>query len=216
MSIVTFSRLTPRIITTPTGVVGPLGSGASSRYPNQIDEFVPVPEPVAPATEIGHYHYASDYRLLWGAIVAIQNTLGINPAGNAGTLAGRLYGQGNISEDASSVGYDRFQRGWVTIASNIMTDDPTQVAIDLSTKTFTGVETGYGDGKPIVFARVGQRNDTDAWHTTGPWRLALVDNSDRNNNKFRFAGRNISGGAVGAGDTQNIFMGFIAVNWKMK
>lgn len=181
-----------------------------------IDEFVPVPAPVAPATEIGHYHYAIDYRLLWGAILAVQAELGVQISGNVGTLASRLYGQGNINESASAIGYDRFQRGWVTVTSNIMGTTPTQVAINLSTKSFTGVATGYGDGLPIVFARVGERaTGTQGWHTTGPWRLALIDNTERSSNKFRFAGRTISGGAVGSGDTQQIFLGFIAVNWKM-
>lgn len=215
INLLGYQRLTPRIITFPLGVVGPLGSGSASRYPAIIDEFVPVPEPVAPATLIGHYHTSDDYRLLYGAIIGIQNVLGLNISGNAGTLAARLYGQGNIKESTTKIGFSRFARGWVTVQSNQMGTDPASVAIDLTANDFTGNETGYGKDLPVVFARVGRRDDGTAWHTAGPWRLSLVDNSDRKANKLRFAGRDIAGAAVGGGDTQDIFLQYVALNWKM-
>ena len=219
--MLTYSRLTPIVPRFQLGNVTPADPGDAAgpegeRYPHNIDNFIPIPTPPAGVTEIGHYHIAQDYRLLYAVIIAIQTAIGLSAAGNAGTIAARLYGQGNMKQSIASVGYNRFQRGWVSVIHDSMKNPPAgPPQITLPGVDFDGEITGYGEDQAIVFARVGRVAGGASWLTTESWRLALLDNFGRSGgqNQFTYTSYDLDGVQPNHGGI--LFIQYAAVNWKM-
>lgn len=179
-----------------------------SMYPARLDMFLPV-------NDVGHYHVEADYTLLIGCILAIQAELGLDIAGNAGTLATRLYGHGNIKETGTQVGFDRIKHGWASVAIHQMQAQPPDSSVNFPTITFTGVETAWGDGLPIFFPRIGKLS-AGGWSAagTGPWRAVHIDDEGRQKNNISITARRVDGGATPTVDSTLIDIGWMAINFK--
>lgn len=217
---------TPRIVrpVPPFHAIGgsaPGGAGlVGSVYPVTTDDFVPI----AP---FGHYHVATDYDRLNAAIQNIQAELGLNPAGSSGTIASRLFYRRNnagpkASGTAYGAGWRRLRYGFSVQQTNRFLATLPSAVIDVSPgpvsggPDFSGVDNGWGDGIPLMF--ISPARETNAlgqlWYTTGAFRLALVE-TGLSQLRYTMIGQRRDGADPGSGDTTNVYITFLAINWSL-
>ncbi len=140
-----------------------------SLYPRNLDAFrayvTSFDEMIAP-----------DLVDLVDAVIAIETELGLRPAGEAGTIFGRLFGTGNISE--INPGWRRLKWGMVTANGYAFSRERTAgFAVSWSPPIFEGAETVFGEDIPAAFGALqGPLTTTGpTGRKQAPWRTALND-----------------------------------------
>jgi len=139
----------------------------ASLYPTNLDAFRSY---VSSFDEM----VASDLVDLMDAIVAVQTELGVNPAGDGGTIYGRLFSTGNVSEQTA--GWRRLK--WGRSGANGFDFDRSRLEgykVSWSPAPFAGRDTVFGEDVPAPFGAL-QAPLTTSGPTNRkqvPWRTAL-------------------------------------------
>jgi len=178
-----------------------------SKYPEEYDDFIPI-------TDQGDYHFANDLTILFGAISSIQTELGLEPSGNVGTIAARLYGQGNIKEDASTVGWRHCVWGEASFDQDALHGADPFPIIDLHLMDFGDNDMGWGEGIPVVFARMGRPSSNLGWDLTGGWMTAMAGGGGQESLFLSYVARDYRGQVITTFPLLANDIHYFAFNWK--
>ncbi len=205
---------------------GPVGFG-DEQYPNAYDEFIMV-------SQDGHYHVASDVQTLFNCIEAMQNELGLSPAGSVSTIRARLEASGNLDLEEAAWKYTEYVWDFINNPQQLAgpaggTLDPFHEVTftnDYNLKDYGEVDNGWGEGLPVVFCRGGMNLGPlaiDSWgHNVGinkPSHITFVASNGYKTGALWGYGTSPNGNGIrtGTGDpwyhtsTQRL-----QSNWRMK
>lgn len=141
-------------------------------YPKALDRFRPYVD------DFDHM-VAADLKDLFDVAVQIQTELGIKPSGDLGTVYGRLFAAGNISETTGLWQRLLWEPTPNLRGNQFWRQSFSGYALAYNRARFDGMRTTWGDGIPAAFgAAGGPLNHTAIANTNGragvPWRSALA------------------------------------------
>ena len=112
---------------------------------------------------------ADDLNRTFDAAVAIEQELGLRPAGKMGSIFGRLFTRGNLSKKDGKW-RRQYWRPINNLNSAVFDDEKGHHRLGFSSNRFVGVKTEFGEDTPAVFV---QLLATGANYAGWPWNLVL-------------------------------------------
>lgn len=139
----------------------------ASLFPNDLESF---------RSWLSQFDYlqASDLQTAFEAVLAIENELGILPGGTQGSVVGRLFAHGNISERWAA--WNRLRWETVSTQSLLFARQNQGMAYTWPDQIMKGQDTVFGEDTPAVFGQLQwplQSGQGGQSRGGAPWRSFL-------------------------------------------